>query len=84
MRNVTGTTRYTTTPCRTAFCGRNFRSVLAILADTAFAVSAFVLLCLLPLDLLVLVNISILVIVPVLIVRLLGGIASSKRNRLIC
>lgn len=70
MMNTTRNNR-TETPCTTAFCAGAFRVALAILADTAIAVSAFLLLCLCLLNLPVLVNVGILVLALVLIVRVI-------------
>lgn len=81
MMNATHKNR-TATPCKTAFCAGAFRVALAVLADTAFAVSAFVLLYLYLQNLSVLVGVGILVIAPVYIVRMIlipGGYSRRKR-----
>ena len=75
----------TQTPCTTAFCVGAFRVALAILADTALAVSAFLLLCLCLLNLQVLVNVGIFVLALVLIVRgILIPAVRPRRKRFVC
>ena len=76
----------TQTPCTTAFCAGAFRAALAaILADTALAVSAFLLLCLCLLNLQVLVNVGIFVLALVLIVRgILIPAVRPRRKRFVC
>lgn len=69
MMASTCTTR-TATPCETAFSARSFASIPAIFADTAIAVSAFVLL-----------PVCILVVVPVIIVRILTITEQDSKRR---